>query len=414
VGQTKASAPEERAAAAKIGATLGLAVLAGLVGFSAGVAGVNFAPFFFFPILWFLSPGRVSAYIVASSFYLLASWGIIGSAPVFFELGAGFQTARYLLLLWCGTALSLSLPWCVLWTRPDSSVYSKFIRLLVISAVLSVPPLGLWGWGNPLLSAGYILPYTREAGIALVLVAWTALWHCLGKKRAVFRAALALVFVYIAFMSPEARLEVKTPENWRGINTRFGKLFSGSDDSIGAYFRYQALSVVLARTTERYIVLPETIAGWWGKTTENLWSETTGAFALKGRTLFIGAETSKRGTKKYYNVVQVRGGANATVEQRYPVPFSMWNPFSETGTIANWFGGNGTVEVDGKSVGVLICFEAYIYFPSLVTMVSRPDVLVAVSNVWWAKTTNIPLLLDKCVKSWALLFDTPVVTSKNT
>jgi apolipoprotein N-acyltransferase len=145
-----------------------------------------------------------------------------------------------------------------------------------------------------------------------------------------------------------------------------------------------------------------------------LWSGTLDAFASKGRTLFIGAETSKRGTKKYYNVVQIRGDNRATVEQRYPVPFSMWNPFRETGTVANWFGGDGTVKIDGKSVGVLICFESYIYFPSLVTMMSRPDVLVAVSNVWWAKTTNIPLLMDKCVASWALLFDVPVVISRNT
>jgi hypothetical protein len=43
----------------------------------------------------------------------------------------------------------------------------------------------------------------------------------------------------------------------------------------------------------------------------------------------------------------------------------------------------------------------------------RPDVLVAISNSWWSRTTNIPLLSDKSITSWALLFDVPLVLSKN-
>jgi apolipoprotein N-acyltransferase len=278
---------------------------------------------------------------------------------------------------------------------------------------LTFPPLGLWGWGSPLLCAGYLLPGTREAGPLLLLIVWPALWHCAGERRGAFRAAIAVTVLYAAFMSPSSRLQARSPEDWKGLYTPFGMLYSGSSNAASAYLRYRMLSVVLEKTTAKYIVLPETIAGWWGTPTEDLWRPTTDLFASQGRTYFVGAETPLRGTKKYYNVVQIRGSNHGTVEQRYPVPFSMWNPFREKGAVANFFRGGGVARVDDLSVGILICYEPYLYYPSIMTLVRRPDVLVVVSNSWWSRTTNIPLLSDKCAVSWALLFDVPLVLSKN-
>jgi apolipoprotein N-acyltransferase len=273
--------------------------------------------------------------------------------------------------------------------------------------------LGLWGWGNPLLCAGYLLPCTREAGLLAVLLAWMGLWHCAEKRPRLFRAALVPIVLYAAFMSPVSRLESRTPEDWEGLDTSFGVLLSGSDDSIGPYLRRQILSIMMKHSEAKYVVFPETVAGWWGMTTESLWRDDTNSFASQDRTFFVGAETTLRGTKHYYNVVQVRGKNHATVRQRYPVPFSMWRPWNEKSAVADWFGSSGTVKVDDLTVGILVCYEPYLFWPCLQTMICRPDVLVAVSNSWWSRNTNIPRISDKCVKSWALLYDVPFVLSKN-
>jgi hypothetical protein len=389
-----------------------------LIGMSVGVHSLNFAVFFFVPVVWFMAPSRFAAYLAAFVFYLTASYGIVASAPVYFDLGASaWETLRYLSLLWVGSALTLTLPWGLLWTDLGASFRSKALRLLGVFLLLTLPPIGLWGWGNPLLCAGYLLPYTREAGIVLLLLAWAALWHCAGEngsgKRGAFWTAIAVIALYAAFMSPSRRLQARAPEGWQGLYTPFGLLYSGSSNALGAYMRYRALSAVLEKTTAKYVVLPETIAGWWGPPTEELWRPTTELFASQGRTYFVGAETPLRGTKKYFNVVQIRGNNHGTVEQRYPVPVSMWNPFREDSVVADWFGGSGIVKVDSLSVGVLVCYEPYLYFPCLMTLTRRPDVLVAVSNSWWSRTTNIPMLSDKSVTSWALLFDVPLVLSKN-
>jgi hypothetical protein len=385
-----------------------------LIGMSTGVRSLNFAVLFFLPLVYFTAPSRFSAYLAALAFYLSASYGIVASAPIYFNLGASvWKTLRQLSVLWVGASLTLALPWGLLWTDIDAPFWSKALRTVGVFVLLTLPPIGLWGWGSPLLSAGYLLPYTREAGIVLLLFVWPALWHCAGRKRGVFWTAIAVIALYAAYMSPSSRLQARSPQDWQGLYTPFGLLYSGSSNAASAFMRYQILSVVLEKTTAKYVVLPETIAGWWGTPTEELWRPTTEWFASQGRTLFVGAETSLAGTKKYYNVVQIRGKNRGTVEQRYPVPFSMWNPFRENGAVADWFGGGGIARVDNLSVGILICYEPYLYYPCLATLTRRPDVLVAVSNSWWSRTTDIPMLSDKSVTSWALLFDVPLVLSKN-
>ncbi|MDR1649452.1 MAG: hypothetical protein LBR71_04255 [Synergistaceae bacterium] len=389
-----------------------------LIGMASGARSINFAVFFFIPVVWFMAPSRFAAYLAAFVFYLSVSYGIVASAPIYFDLGANiWRTVRYLSLLWVGSSLTLALPWGLLWTDMEAPFRSKALRLLGVLVLVAFPPLGMWGWGNPLLCAGYLLPRTREAGIVLLLLVWPALWHCARKNRygsrGAFWAAIAVIALYAAYMSPSQRLQARTAEDWQGLYTPFGLLYSGSSDAMSAYMRYRMLSVVLEKTTAKYVVLPETIAGWWGSPTEDLWRPTTELFASQGRTLFVGAETALRGTKKYYNVVQIRGNNHGTVEQRCPVPIGMWNPFREKSVVANWFGGTGIAEIDGLSVGILVCYEPYLYYPCLVTLTRRPDVLVVVSNSWWSRTTNIPLLSDKSVTSWALLFDVPLVLSKN-
>jgi hypothetical protein len=214
-------------------------------------------------------------------------------------------------------------------------------------------------------------------------------------------------------MSPISRLEARTPEDWHGAVTSFGLMMSGSSSELTMYMRRYYLSELLSRTAERYVVLPETVAGKWDEDTELLWSPTTVDFLQAGRTYFVGAEIFLPGTEKYYNVVQIRGANNKTIHQRFPVTYSAWRPFGGSGAIANWFGQPGTAFVDGLKVGVLICFEPFIYLPALVTMLNHPDVLVVCSNHWWCRNSNISLTSDKIAVSWSLLFNVPLVLSKN-
>jgi hypothetical protein len=386
---------------------------ASLAGYLAEAPFVNMAHLFVFPVIWMETQGRMCAYLAAACYYLAASYGLVATAPVYWGLTTYADIAAHLTLVWIGSSLTLALPWGILWTDRDSGCKSKIWRLAAIFILLIVPPLGLWGWANPLLCAGYLFPYTREAGLVCVFLIWGLLWHFSGSRRLLFYAACAVFFAYTAYMSPIARIEAKAPKDWHGAVTSFGLMMSGSSSELTMYMRRYYLSELLSRTAARYVVLPETVAGKWDEDTELLWSPTTVSFLQAGRTYFVGAEIFLQGTEKYYNVVQIRGANNKTIRQRFPVTYSAWRPFGDGGAIANWFDEPGTVFVDGLKVGVLICFEPFIYLPALVTMLSHPDVLVVCSNHWWCRNSNISLTSDKIAGSWSLLFNVPLVLSKN-
>jgi hypothetical protein len=385
-----------------------------LCGLCNGSTAFTLAPFVFFPVTCLTSPGKKTAYAHAALYYLAASHGLYGGAPVFF--GAAKAAPALGLFFWLGTALTLALPWGLLWTPSAASLRIKALRLLTALALVTLPPLGLYGWANPLLCAGYLLPGTGVSGIAAVISAWAAVMHLQAAHRRAYRFLLFGLGAFALAMScrPTDGL-LRAADGWENINTEFGRLYSGSDDTLSQIERFETLAGLLRQSEGRYAVLPETVGGFWGDVTEGLWDGLSKEFEKEGRTYLVGAETFKEGTAKYFNVVQVRGANSDTIRQRYPVPVSMWRPFSGTGAVASWFERkNGIAVIDGKRVGILICYEPYLYFPSFMTAaLKNPEVLVAVSNSWWCRDTNLPAVSDNAMRSWALLFDVPLVTARN-
>jgi hypothetical protein len=385
-----------------------------LSGLCHGSTTFNLAPFVFFPVMCLTSPGKKTAYTHASLYYIAASWGVYGGAPVFF--GVTSLAPILGLFFWLGTALSLALPWGIFWTEASASTRIKAIRLMAALALVIFPPLGLYGWANPLLCAGYLLPGAGVAGIAVVISAWVAVMHLQVAHRRAYKPLLFGLGVFALTMSfRPSDCPLRGAEDWENIDTEFGRLYSGSDDTLSQLERFETLARLLRQSKGKYVVLPETVGGFWGDTTEDIWNEISEEFKDAGRTYLVGAETCKEGTAKYFNVVQVRGANKDTIQQRYPVPVSMWKPYSETGAAASWFEKkNGLAVIDGKRVGILICYEPYLYIPCFITVaLKNPDVLVAVSNSWWCRDTNLPAVSDNAICSWALLFDVPVVIAKN-
>jgi hypothetical protein len=264
-----------------------------------------------------------------------------------------------------------------------------------------------------LLCAGYLFPGAGLWGIFGVIAFWTALWEIKKNNARYFQYVFFFTFIIVIALSLVERKPALASEEWESINTSFGKLLSGSDDTLDLYDRYEVLEKSLVNAKGKYVVLPETVAGWWGEVTDSLWEELTQKFAREGRTFFVGAEIGEKGTSHYRNAVVIRGRNNGVIYQRFPVPISMWMPFSGDGAVAVWFGLGSVVVMDTKRVGTLSCYEPYLYLPCLITMIQRPDIVIAVSNSWWCKGSNLPAVSDKDLESWALLFGTPVVKAKN-
>ena len=95
----------------------------------------------------------------------------------------------------------------------------------------------------------------------------------------------------------------------------------------------------------------------------------------------------------------------------------------EMGARRAWFGDSGgaratffadpVVEIAGRRVAPLICYEQLLVWPILQSALYRPDAIVAIANAWWATGTSVPAIQTASVTAWSRLFGASLVTSFN-
>jgi apolipoprotein N-acyltransferase len=108
-------------------------------------------------------------------------------------------------------------------------------------------------------------------------------------------------------------------------------------------------------------------------------------------------------------------GKHQAAKQRFPVPFSMYRPFSETGANAylSSLGEVSTLTIKGKKLGIIVCYEQFLTWPFLSLLSQKPDVIVAPSNLWWCKDSSLPGIQAATARVWTWLFGVPIAEAVN-
>jgi apolipoprotein N-acyltransferase len=353
---------------------------------------------------------------VAFVFYLAISRGIVPGAYVFFQDGSLIRA----LTLWILSAGLLALPWGLLWS-PKSPI-KRTLRAILAPLALIPPPLGLIGWGNPLAGAGLFFPGLGWFGLILMLDLYAEAAQSV-KLRRVFIVIILLAAPFLTLSVGSERVTVGDV-TILGVNTSFGRVASGSGDFDAQYERER---LVFRHIKERkrkgdfegagIVILPETIIGRMNPTTLTRWRKFLDPFAEDETVFIAGGEVPTDRGRKYNNVmVSFEGeGKSQTALQRFPVPCSMFRPFSGEGANAYlWsLGEISVMEIQGKRLGFLVCYEQFLTWPFLTLMSQKPDAIVAPSNLWWCGDTSLPGIQAATVRLWARLFDVPLAVSFN-
>jgi apolipoprotein N-acyltransferase len=131
--------------------------------------------------------------------------------------------------------------------------------------------------------------------------------------------------------------------------------------------------------------------------------------------VIFGAELPTGDGRKYDNAILMLNDGEITVSrQRIPVPYSMYRgPFAETGANLH-LADNGILELpDGRKAAVIVCYEAFLTWPFLVSMLQQPDLIICAANLWWCGETSLPLTQQTVVSLWALTFGVSAVFVRN-
>ena len=375
-----------------------LAVVVGTIGWSGQAPLLPAATFF--PLLWARSPTRIAAALVAAGYFLAASRGLPVGVGQFFsaDLWVG-------LCFWIVAASSFVAVYAALWTARSGS--AKAGRYLVILALTGLPPLGITGWAHPLTAAGILFPGWGWWGLLALTAGLIGL-----VTRIVPAIAIALSGLWL--WSAASGTNQILLEGWRGVDLEMGSSL-GRDRSLERQHQLIGLVREAEGAGAAVVVLPESALGFWTPTLERLWRE-----GLRGTVVTVIAGAAVIDAEGYDNVMMAidSDGGNVLYHERMPVPVSMWRPWErwtgQTGGARASFFANPVVEIAGKKIAPLICYEQLVLWPILHSMIYRPDAIVLMGNGWWATGGNIVAIQRASAKAWSDLFGVPLVISFNT
>ena len=357
-------------------------------------------------VLWAMAPTRAGAFAAALTYYAGASRGIPAGAAIFFGDEASLLAGT---ALWLAASAALAAPWAVFWPKHGKGIAWRLSAALL---AVSLPPIGIVGWANPLTAAGALLPGTKWAGLLVVWLQMIAFGIVAAQRiNARHAALLALCIGAIAVTAEADGSHYQAPTApVTGIDTRIPKSQFDSQDFLTAYWNHQALlAIAWQHAGEAAVLLPESVAGLWQNSAAALWERQKDSLPP---VTFAGAlEPAERG---YSNTIVAitPAGSRIVYRQRLPVPVGMWRPWRPGFAVAH-LRGRGTFDLDGTRYGALICYEQLMFWPVVQTFAEKPGVVLAPANSWWSKNTSIPGIQKSVMATWARLFDVPVATSHN-
>lgn len=304
-----------------------------------------------------------------------------GSIPELL-LGVGYWAITTLLFFGVG---------CLCWH------YQKVIRILRIPLLLLVwtlPPFGLIGWGNPLLSAGWTFPHWHWFGLVAVVITMMLVAY-----RPVF-----LIVPLFCFLATQ-HLPVSSHPNWAQHDTRytFGTQKSVRDLT-REFSRHRDMSNQLRTSTRLVHLYPETVGGHWNDTAALYW-QTRLRQEANHQTVLIGASIRESGIL-YNSIILVSAEHSRPIyRQRLPVPVTMWNPLVNDGyAMALTPNFLPVSDVAGTRTAFLLCYETLIALPALHSLLYKPHHLAVSSSLWWAPD-SIKKAQQAAALSWARLFN---------
>ena len=362
------------------------------------------------PILWLLAEKRVSAFFIVLAYHLTISRGLVPGAAVFLS---ETHTLADAFALWLTMGIGVSLPFLVFWSSDKSK--KAFCLLFAFLFAYFLPPVSLIGVVNPMITVGCILPGWGWYGLSAVLLIY---FLCAMNKKAAW-VIIAIIALLPAFGMSELVTPVR-PSGFYAIDTSFGRMGSGSFNFVEDYERAQMVfnkikELKIWDLEEKYIVLPETVAGRLNNTGIHLWSTELRKLLRADQNAIFGGEIPTDNGNKYDNVkILINKEDVITIAQRIPVPYAMYRgPFAKTGANLYLWKDGILVLPDGRKAAVMICYEGLLSSPYILSFLSKPDLIIWTGNQWWCKDTSLPLIQDRSVALWSQLFNIPALLVKN-
>jgi hypothetical protein len=346
-----------------------------------------------YPFVYIHSRRRLDT-LSAVFYYASSTWPIIPGAQSFFQTGHHLGKP---IAIWIAITALGSLPWILFYHR-------RFLPLSAIAALLALalPPMGLVTVAHPLIATGLWYPGTRWFGLALPLILIAA--HRRLETPLVFAVLiLASLAVHARFARPIADPHIVA------VDTKIGN-GSGS----GAQAAEHRLQQIALAHPNALLIFPESVIPDWSAAHDARWTSTFAQLSTQHTGILIGTTIPIPNTQANRNVLLSRGFTeHLSYVQRVPIPLGMWQLGDSRHSFPLSLRFPATIRVWNRRAGVLLCYEQMTFWPAVETMARSPEMLIAPSNLYWARDTSIPAIQHLAAQDWADLWMIPLYEARN-
>jgi len=350
---------------------------------------------FLLPLTLHLASTRIprNALALAFGYFAGAMWPMIPGAALFFRT-KNFPTEA--ILLWIAYALLQTVPYLLIVWRPKG--WAIGLALATILSILS--PIAIL---NPLTASGACFPGWGIVGIIAVVALFATIpVHPRTSFGVLAAASLTAIVLYRPAPQPPA---------WIGSDTEYG----GSSFAMAGtaeYVKAAAIRDGMFSSNDTVRVYPESTLVHWNSATTGFFRQLSKKLESHHQTVILGADITHRGGVGYDNALIVFGADKGIYLQHLPMPYSMWNPHTPD-SVPLRLNGPYTMTIHHLRAAPVICYEQLHPYPFLRSSFDHPQIILAVANDYWAKTTYIRFVQYSAVSAWARLFNIPFLSATN-
>ena len=354
---------------------------------------------------WLLAPSRKAAFTLFFFYYLVTSREV-GQIIHRFSFGEITEVASWTLGIMCFS--SIAFLWTIAWQRRP---LWRFCALVLMLIATSIPPLGGFVYGSPLLAAGWLFPGMGFVGIGLLVMSWGSIFAFAVLPKSNFRIFAAFIAGSLAVVSVLVNANYSEHDSnfVYALNTKMPLYPAKIEDQHQRHLELTKAALAALDQPYPIVVMPEEIGGFWQPRYAWLWEDVSKAYKAANKILVVGFDTKP---DQYANTAKVFGlnPDNAKdVLAKVSAPIGGWNPLSTFHAPARWLS-PATMTVNGRELIFIFCWEELVPWPWLAVASLAPKhdkktySVVALANHWWAKDLDIDDSQTRSTQAWSRLF----------
>lgn len=349
--------------------------------------------------LWARADSRWSAFLVGSFYFVGVTLELPQVILGYHDVDC-FRAITAIVFYWPLAASIFGSPFALFWSQRGR----RSIQAPLLLFSLFIPPLGIFGVGHPVISAGLLFPGTGLVGVILLLLLSSL--YVTRHFWIIILLTMVLSLRY-GFVSPPSDSSIYALDTSFEVSSRrtAQSLMTDWKRPFALFSRVSNIS-----SDVEIIVFPEEIAGTFTDEVLRRWSDI--AQGLPNKSLIVGGDRINHTHSS--NILMAFEGTERTLvyTQRQPVPFTMWQPWNKASYPLSPIAPSATI-VRGKRIGFLLCYELLTPWTVIQTATQWPDTIIGATNISYARGTKLYELMELHRELWQSLFGIPVIIANN-